>query len=428
MNALYVLNGTRCTDRFFSAIAAAFLCLIFFFLPFFSHAQPYDILIRHGHVIDPKNQVDGEMDVAINEGKIVRIGGSIPAAQGKKVIDASGLYVIPGIIDIHTHVFVGSKPETFADGFSSLSPDDFTFRSGVTTVVDAGTSGWRNFAIFKRQVIDQSKTRVLAFLNIAGSGMSGSPGEEDVNDMDPQMTSMTIKKYPEIIVGVQIGHYNGNEWTPFDRAIEAGRLSGVPLLVECHLPQLPLEDQLSRMRPGDILTHAYELVSERMPVTDSLGKVRSFVLDAQKRGILFDVGHGGAGFWFSVAMPALKQGLAPNSFGTDLHRFSMNAGMKDILNVMSKYLNMGMSLEDVIRRATWFPARSVKREDLGQISAGSVADVTVLSMQRGKFGFVDAGGNRLDGDRKLQAELTVRAGKIVYDLNGISARELKPGR
>ena len=206
MNTLYGLNGTRCTDRFFSAIAATFLCLIFFFLPFFSHAQPYDILIKHGHVIDPKNQVDGEMDVAINEGKIVRIGGSIPAAQGKKVIDASGSYVIPGIIDIHTHVFVGSKPETFADGFSSLSPDDFTFRSGVTTVVDAGTSGWRNFAIFKRQVIDQSKTRVLAFLNIAGSGMSGSPGEEDVNDMDPQMTSMTIKKYPEIIVGVQIGY------------------------------------------------------------------------------------------------------------------------------------------------------------------------------------------------------------------------------
>ena len=425
MNTLYGLNGTRCTDMFFSAIAAALLSLIFFFLPSFSHAQPYDILIRHGHVIDPKNQVDGEMDVAINEGKIVRIEAGIPAAQGKKVIDASGLYVIPGIIDIHTHVFVGSKPETFADGFSSLSPDDFTFRSGVTTVVDAGTSGWRNFAIFKHQVIDQSKTRVLAFLNIAGSGMSGSPGEEDVNDMDPQMTSLTIKKYPDIIVGVQIGHYSGNEWTPFDRAVEAGRLSGTPLLVECHLPKLSLEGQLGRMRPGDILTHAYEKVSERMPVTDSLDKLRPFVLEAKKRGVLFDVGHGGAGFWFSVAIPALKQGLAPNSFGTDLHRFSMNAGMKNILNVMSKYLNMGMSLDDVIRRATWFPARSVKREDLGQISEGAVADIAVLSMQHGKFGFVDAGGNRLNGDRELQAELTIRAGKIVYDLNGISAKELQ---
>jgi dihydroorotase len=195
--------------------------------------------------------------------------------------------------------------------------------------------------------------------------------------------------------------------------------------VECHLPKLSLEDQLNRMRPGDILTHAYEDVSERMPVTDSLGKVRPFVLAAQKRGILFDVGHGGAGFWFSVAIPALKQGLAPNSFGTDLHRFSMNAGMKSILNVMSKYLNMGMSLEDVVRRATWFPAQSIKRGDIGQIAEGAVADVAVLSMQRGKFGFVDAGGNRLNGDRKLEAELTVRAGKIVYDLNGISAKDLK---
>jgi dihydroorotase len=195
--------------------------------------------------------------------------------------------------------------------------------------------------------------------------------------------------------------------------------------VECHLPKLSLEDQLGRMRAGDILTHAYEKVSERMPVTDSLDNLRPFVLEAKKRGILFDVGHGGAGFWFSVAIPALKQGLAPNSFGTDLHRFSMNAGMKNILNVMSKYLNMGMSLDDVIRRATWFPARSVKREDLGQISEGAVADIAVLSMQHGKFGFVDAGGNRLNGERELQAELTIRAGKIVYDLNGISAKELQ---
>ncbi|HVY73327.1 MAG TPA: amidohydrolase/deacetylase family metallohydrolase [Puia sp.] len=397
-------------------------------VPMLVSAQPYDLLIRNGHLIDPKNQRDGVMDIAISEGKVAKIDEHIPAEQAKKVVDAGGLYVIPGIIDIHTHVFVGSKPETFADGFSSLSPDDFTFRSGVTTVVDAGTSGWRNFPLFKQQVIDQSKTRVLAFLNIAGSGMSGSPGEEDLNDMDARLTALTIKKYPDILVGVQIGHYNGNEWAPFDRALSAASLSGTPLLVECHLPQLSLEEQLRRMRTGDIITHAYERVSERMPVIDSLGRVRPFVLEAQKRGVLFDVGHGGAGFWFSVAIPALHQGLAPNSFGTDLHRFSMNAGMKNILNVMSKYLAMGMSLNDVICRATWYPARSIHREDLGQLAPGAVADIAVLSLQHGKFGFVDAGGNRLDGDQKLEAELTVRAGKIVYDLNGISAKRLElPG-
>jgi dihydroorotase len=176
------------------------------------------------------------------------------------------------------------------------------------------------------------------------------------------------------------------------------------LFVECHLPQYSLQDQLNKMRTGDIITHSYEQITERMPVVDDTGKLRPFVLDAQKRGVLFDVGHGGAGFWFSQAVPAFKQGLVPNSFGTDLHRFSMNAGMKSMLNVMSKYMAIGMSLEDAITRATWNAAKSIKREDLGNLDVGSVADITVLNMLKGKFGFVDAGGNRLEGDRKLEAE------------------------
>ncbi len=174
-------------------------------------------------------------------------------------------------------------------------------------------------------------------------------------------TSEAIQKYPDIIVGVKIGHYEGTLWTPFEKAIAAANRSNVPLFVECHLPQYSLEDQLNRMRPGDIITHSFEKVSERMSVIDEQGNVRPFVKEAQKKGILFDVGHGGAGFWFSEAIPALQQGLTPNSFGTDLHRFSMNAGMKDMLNVMSKYLSMGMTKEDIIVRATWAPAKSIKR-------------------------------------------------------------------
>ncbi len=363
------------------------------------------------------------MDVAIKEGKIARVATNIPSTQAAKTIDATDLYVTPGLIDIHTHVFVGSKPNTFADGSSSVSPDDFTLRSGVTTVVDAGTSGWRNFPIFKENVIDQSKTRILAFLNIVGSGMSGKATQEDIGDMNSDQTVQTLKKYPETIVGIKIGHYEGKEWTPFERALEAGRKANVPLLVECHLPQYSLEEQLNRMRPGDIITHSYEKVSERMPVVDEQGKVRPFVLAAQKKGILFDVGHGGAGFWFEQAVPAFEQRLAPNSFGTDLHRFSMNAGMKSMLNIMSKYMAMGMPLEEVIIRGTWNAARSIKREDLGHLSEGAVADIAVLSLQQGKFGFIDAGGNRLDGSRKLEAELTIRAGKVVWDLNGIAAQK-----
>jgi dihydroorotase len=406
-------------------IAVTILYVLLLVVPFAMQAQEYDLLIKNGHVIDPKNHVNAKMDIAIADGKIAKVGNDIPATQSKKTIDAKGLFVVPGLIDIHTHVFVGTKPDKFADGIYSVSPDDFTFRSGVTTVVDAGTSGWRNFPLFKEQVIDKSQTRVLAFLNIAGSGMSGKPLQEDISDMNADSASLVVQKYKDIIVGIKIGHYEGSDWTPFDRALEAGRQSNTPLLVECHLPQFSLEDQLKKMRPGDIITHSFEQVSERMPVVDKEGKVEPFVLASQKKGILFDVGHGGAGFWFSQAVPAFKQGLMPNSFGTDLHRFSMNAGMKSMLNIMSKYMAIGMSIEDVITRATWNAATSIKRDDLGNLDVGSVADIAVLSMLNGKFGFIDAGGNRLEGDRKLEAELTIRAGKIVWDLNGIAAREWK---
>ena len=406
-------------------VAAIVGILPFFLLfPTMMHAQEYDLLIKNGHVIDPKNAIDGEMDVAINDGKIARVAKNIPESSAKKVADAKGMYVTPGFIDIHTHVFVGTK-NGFAEGFSSVSPDDFTLKAGVTTVVDAGTSGANNFHVLKEDVIDRSKTRVLAFLNIFSNGFSsGNAVEHNASDMNPQMAADTIKKYSDYIVGMRIGHYSGKDWAPFDKAVQAAKMTQRPLLVECHLPNFTLQDQLKRMRPGDIITHAYEQVSERMPVVDSQGVLRPFVIAAEKRGVLFDVGHGGAGFWFSQAIPAMKQGLLPNSFGTDLHRYSMNAGMKDMLNVMSKFLNMGMSLNDVIRRATWSAAQSIKREDLGNLSEGAVADVAVISMLHGNFGYVDAGHNRLDGDRKLQTELTVREGKVVFDLNGLTAKEL----
>ncbi len=406
-------------------ILSFFVFLLFGNSPLYAQ-KLYDLLIKNGHVIDPKNHVDSKMDVAIADGKIAKVAQKIDSAQSKKTVDATGLYIVPGLIDIHTHVFVGSKPDVFADGIYSVSPDDFTFRSGVTTVVDAGTSGWRNFPVFKEQVIDKSQTRILSFVNIAADGMNGKPFQENIADMNVDSAVAVIRKYKDIIVGVKIGHYEGNDWTPFNRALQAGEQTGLPLFVECHLPEFSLEDQLNKMRPGDIITHSYEQISERMPVIDDQNKLRPFVIAAQKKGVLFDVGHGGAGFWFSQAIPAFHQGLVPNSFGTDLHRFSMNAGMKSMLSVMSKYMAIGMKLQDVIAHATWNPALSIKRSDLGNLSVGSVADVSVLNLLTGKFGFVDAAGNRLDGVHKLEAELTIRAGKIVWDLNGLSARQWKP--
>lgn len=407
-------------------IAAAIAVYVLFFLfPVGAVAQPYDLLLKNGHVIDVKNGIDKKMDVAIADGKIAKVAAIISATQSKKTIDATGLYVVPGLIDIHTHVFVGIRADKFADGIYSVSPDDFTFKSGVTTVVDAGTSGWRNFSLFKTQVIDKSQTRILAFLNIAGDGLSGKPMQEDINDMNTDSTAFTIGKNKDIIVGVKIGHYEGNDWTPFERALAAGIQSNTPLLVECHLPKYSLEDQLKKMRPGDIITHSFEQIDERMPVIDEQGKLRPFVIAAQKKGVLFDVGHGGAGFWFSQAVPAFQQGLLPNTFGSDMHRFSINAGMKSMLNIMSKYMAIGMTVKEAVTRATWNAAKSIKREDIGNFSEGAVADIAVLSLLNGKFGFIDAGGNRLNGKQKLEAELTIRAGKIVWDLNGMAAQPWK---
>lgn len=394
--------------------------------PVNAYAQQIDLLIRNGHVVDPKNNIDGTMDVAIADGKILRVARVIPEENVKKVVDAKGMYVTPGLIDLYTHVFVGTNAG-FANGTNSISPDDFACRSGVTTVVDAGTSGWRNFTAFKEQVIDRSKTRILAFLSIGGLGLSGKAAQEDLDDMNVDSAVYTLQQFPETIVGIKIGHYEGKAWLPFDRALSAAERSQVPLLVECHLPQYPLEEQLKRMRAGDIITHSFEKVSERMPVVDEEGKLRPFVKEAMNRGVLFDVGHGGAGFWFSQAIPALKQGLAPSSFGTDFHRFSMNAGMKDMMNVMSKYLAMGMELKDVIVRATWLPAKAIQREDLGHLGAGAPADIAVWSIRDGRFGFVDAGGNRIEGNRKLESELTLREGKVVWDLNGLTAKDFRPG-
>ncbi len=393
----------------------------FLLVPRLIQAQEIDLLLKGGRVLDPKNSIDSKMDVAVKDGKIYHIAVEIPSSSAKKVVDVSGMLVSPGLINIHTHVYAGSKPG-FADGQSSQLPDAFAPRSGITTVVDAGTTGWRTFSDFKAKVVDPSLTRVLAFINIFETGFSaGSAIEPDLNTLDVQMTVDAIKKYPDFIAGTRIGHYKGKSWIPFDKASEAAKITDRPLFVECHMPEYSLEDQLKKMRSGDIITHSFENVSERMPIVDAQGKLRLFVLEAQQKGVLFDVGHGGVGFWFDQAIPALKQGLLPNSFGTDEHRTSMNAGMKNMLNVMSKYLTIGMTIPDIIASGSWKPAKSIKREDIGNLSVGSVADIAVLSVLNGKYGYVDSGGNRIEGNQKFEAELTVRAGRIIWDLNGLAA-------
>jgi dihydroorotase len=388
-------------------------------------AQPlpaYDLLLRGGHVIDAKNHIDAVMDVAIKDGRIARVAANLKAADAIKTIDVKGMYVTPGLIDLHTHNYTGTGERDSYAGDLSVRPDGFTFRTGVTTVIDAGCAGWRNFEDFKQRIIDRSKTRILAMLNIVGSGMRGGKYEQDTSDMDGEATAKMALRYPGLIVGVKSAHFNGPEWTPNEQAVIAGTRANIPVMVDfgADRPTRPLYDLLTKkLRPGDIYTHMYSgLRQEQDPKT--LGPSKGFI-EGRARGVYFDAGTGGGSFKFSLAVPMIKQGFKPDSISTDLHVGSMNSATKDILNVASKFMAIGLTLQEVVADMTAHPAHEIKHDELGNLSVGSVADVAVLSIQKGRFGFTDMVNTKVDGTQKLVAELTLKDGKIVYDLNGLES-------
>ena len=350
------------------------------------------------------------------------------------MIDASGLFVTPGLIDIHAHLFQGTNlDQQYMNGPSAITPDGFTLRVGVTTIVDAGCAGWRTFPAFKRQTIDRSQTRVLAFLNIVGEGMRGGPFEQNLKDMDAKVTGEFAKNNAADIVGIKLAHYDGPDWTPTDRGVEAGKIAGIPLMVDFggSTPPLPIEDLfLKHLRPGDIFTHCFaQLPNARECIVDiQTQKIKPFVWEALKRGIVFDVGYGGISFSYSQAIPAIKSGFYPQAISTDLHIGSMNGAMKDMLTTMSKFLAMGMDLKSVIKSGTWGPAQAINRLALGNLSAGAEADIAILRLREGKFGLFDYTGYKLETNKKLECEMTIRAGKIVYDLNGIASPVILSGK
>ncbi len=395
-------------------------------LPGLSLAEDYDILLKGGHVIDAKNDRNGVFDVAINDDRIAAVERSIPASQAGIVVDASGLYVTPGLIDLHVHVFWGTRDGNYmANSFNSLPPDGFTLQHGVTTAVDAGGPGWRNFELFKEQTIDTSKTRIKAFLNIVGAGMAGDPQEQDLYDMDARLTAMKAYEFPEYIVGIKLAHFKGPDWRPVKRAVEAGQWANIPVMIDFGRAQPTLSIKrlfLEELNPGDLFTHCFADAWGRESIVDRSGKLKPFVMEAIDRGIIMDVGHGGGSFRWNVATAALEQGMRPQTISTDLHTGSINAGMKNQLNVMSKLLNLGMSLEEVVEASTWNPAQVIKIEkELGHLSVGALADVAVLRRREGTFGFIDVARTRLDGKYLLECELTILDGEVVWDRNGMAS-------
>jgi dihydroorotase len=389
--------------------------------------QTYDLVLKGGHVIDPRNGVDTIADVAIAGTRIAAVGPNLPVGGARKVVDVSGLYVTPGLVDIHAHVYAGIRGSTTSGGHRSIYPDHIAFRTGVTTVVDPGSAGWRSFEEFRRTVIDVAETRVLAMLNIVGIGILSYDLEQNVEDMSPRLTADMALKHKDVVVGVKSAHWWAPDFISVEKAVEAGKLADIPVMVDFgyFLKERPYEQMVTEiLRPGDMSTHCYRWPA---PLLDEQERVRPYLLDARKRGVKFDVGHGGGSFHFRNAEPAVKQGFWPDSISTDLHTNSLNGSAIDMPNVMSKFLALGVPLAEVIRMSTTNPATQVKRPELGQIAVGAEADIAVLHLENGRFGFADVAGGRIEGNRRLSCEMTLRAGKIVFDFNARAAVPWREG-
>jgi dihydroorotase len=387
-------------------------------LPCLAQAQ-YDLVLKGGHVIDPKNNVDARMDVAIKGDTIAAVAPSIDASSARRTLDVSGLYVTPGLIDIHTHVFHTTGIKDAWAGDNSIPPDTLSFRTGVTTFADAGSSGWRNFETFRHTVIDRARTRVFAFINIAGLGMMTDIAEQ--RDFDAEEVARLAKKHKDVVVGVKSAHYQAPDWKSVDSAIEAGKAADIPIMVDFgyFLPERPYWQLVTqRLRPGDISTHMFR---GPVPYLDDSGKLLPYLKQARDRGVKFDVGHGGGSFVLRTAVPSVKQGFYPDSISTDLHTGSMNGAMQDMPTTMSKFLAMGMPLKEVVRASTWTPAQIIKHPEIGHLTVGAPADLAVWNLMTGKFGYADAAGGRVDGNQRLICEVTVRDGRVAFDYNARAA-------
>lgn len=381
-------------------------------------AQNYDLLLKGGHVIDPKNRINAAMDVAIAGGKIARVAANIPASAARRTVNVAGLTVTPGLIDIHVHVY---RPASGRE--LSVQTDAHTFRSGVTTVVDAGTPGWRDMEDFRERSVKGSRTRVLALLNISADGMSTSEGKLEL--LDAEGAARTAKANRDVVVGFKSAHFNGPGWESVEAAVKAGKEADMPVMIDFgyvndvrNLSTLLLD----KLRSGDIYTHCYS--GHREELLDN-GKVNPAMFAGRKRGVIFDIGFGAGSFYWYVAVPAMQQGFPPDSISTDLHTGSMNGGMKTMANSMSSVLNLGSTLEQVIAMSTWNPAKQIKRTELGHLDVGAEADIAVLRIEKGQFGFLDSALASHPGNQRITAELTLRAGRVVWDRNGRAGESWK---
>ncbi len=386
----------------------------------------YDYILKNGHVIDPENNIDEVRDVAISGKKIAKVAKDIPAGDAKKVVDATGLYVTPGIIDAHIHCYYTQGLAKAWAGDFSLQPDNYNFSNGVTTMVDVGSSGCANFEHFRASVIERCKTKVFALLNIADYGMATLYVEQFPDLQNTDEFIRISKKHSDVLKGIKVAHYWGKDWGDIDFANKVKAELKTPIMVDFGVfkKERPYDELLlGRLSSGDITTHCFR---GPVPVLDENGKVYEYLHEARRRGIKFDLGHGAGSFLFRNAQPAMQQGFYPDMISSDLHALSMNATTTGMNDVMSKMLACAdIPLMELFKRVTTMPRDVLDLGSVGTLSENAVADVAVWNIRKGSFGYKDSGNGKIVSDKKIECEMTFSDGDLVFDLNARACVDYK---
>ena len=377
--------------------------------------QPFDLLIRGGRVVDPSLDLDAVQDVAIVGGKIAQVKANIPSSQALEVINADGKIITPGLIDLHTHVFPYVGPY-------GIEPDSYCVRRGVTTVVDAGTSGSLAFPAFRKFIIERAATRIRPLLHVVSIGMiaggTRNMGElEDLRYCVPKLAVDAANKNRDLVVGFKIRFskdYTGpNDYEGMKRARETADEAHLPLMIHIGGSYTPLPKLLALMKKGDVVTHSFN--GHPNGIVDNSGKLLPEVLEARQRGVLFDVGHGAGSFSFDVMEKCLKQEFLPDTISSDLYSANINGPVFDLVTTLSKFLLLGLSLRQIVERATVNSARVFDfGAEIGTLRPGAEADVSVLELREGNFVFVDSGRKTRNGRQKIEPVVTIRGGKAYY--------------
>jgi dihydroorotase len=372
----------------------------------------YDLILRGGRVIDPSQRLDAVTDVAFAAGKVARVGAKLEAGPATDVRDVSGAIVTPGLIDLHTHVYWGGTS-------LGIDAEELCRTSGVTTAIDTGSAGPGNFAGFRKHVIERSAVRILAFLHISFAGIFAFAGRVSVGEseelrlMAPVDAVEVASANRDVVVGIKVRVGRGASGTsgivPLEMALEVANELGLPLMAHIDHPPPSYEDVIARLRPGDILTHAFRPFPNA-PVGPQ-GTVKREVEEARARGVKFDIGHGRGSFAFKTARAMLAGGFLPDTISSDVHALCINGPAFDLLTTMSKFLCLGMPLPDIVAATTVNAAMALKRPELGSLKPGSVGDATILSIREGSFDYVDVVGEHMTGDRKIASDGVVLAGR-----------------